>query len=182
MISIFISYSWKDREFVDKLDSGLQKYGYHVERDIRDAEYAKSIKEFMKKIRNTDYSIIVLSDNFLKSENCMREIFEFIKDDNFKDRIIPVVLESAKVIWGPDKGVKFTIFWEKKVEKFKKSLEQIDEESKGGYIRELNHMVSVKNNLSDIIDIFKNLKCFDANKNNLVNDIDRVIKKKSHMK
>ena len=63
-ISIFISYSWNDTKFVDELDSKLQAYGYKVERDIRDAEYAQNIKEFMKRIRKTDYSIIVLSDDF----------------------------------------------------------------------------------------------------------------------
>lgn len=33
-ISIFISYSWNDTEFVNKIDSELQVYGYKVERDI----------------------------------------------------------------------------------------------------------------------------------------------------
>lgn len=46
-ISIFISYSWNDTAFVDVLDNNLQGYGYKIERDIRDAGYAKSIKEFM---------------------------------------------------------------------------------------------------------------------------------------
>ncbi len=103
-ISIFISYSWNDRTFVDGFDEKLQKHGYKIERDIRDAEYAKSIKEFMKRIRRADYSIIILSDSFLKSENCMREILEFIKDDDYKNRIIPVILNSVKDIWGSSNG------------------------------------------------------------------------------
>lgn len=57
-ISIFISYSWNDTKFVNKIDSELQVYGYKVERDIRDAKYANNIKEFMKRIRKTDYYCI----------------------------------------------------------------------------------------------------------------------------
>ena len=99
-ISIYISYSSDDGKFVDELEKKLQNYGYKIERDIRDLDYTKSIKEFMQRIRKTDYSIIILSDRFLKSENCMKEIFEFIKDENYKDRIIPVRLDSVKNIWG----------------------------------------------------------------------------------
>lgn len=163
-ISIFISYAWKDTEYVDKLDNKLQTYGYKAVRDIRDAQYAQNIKAFMKNIRKTDYSIIVLSDNFLRSENCMREILEFIKDDNYKNRIIPVILDSAKEIWGSDKGIQYTIYWRDKEKKFKEQLSKIDEESKGGYIEDLKHISSVKDSIGEIIKIFRDMKMFDANK------------------
>lgn len=177
-ISIFISYSWNDRIFVDDLDNKLQVYGYKVERDIRDAEYAQNIKDFMKRIRKTDYSIIILSDSFLKSENCMREIVEFIKDDDYRNRIIPVILESAKDIWGSNKGIQYTIYWKEREEKFREQLQKIDEESKGGYIEELKHISSVKDNIGDIIKIFRDMKMFDANEKNLVYDIVLFLKKK----
>lgn len=177
-ISIFISYSWNDTEFVNNIDSKLQVYGYKVERDIRDAEYANNIKEFMKRIRKTDYSIIVLSDNFLKSENCMREILEFIKDDDYKNRIIPVILDSAKEIWGSSKGIQYTIYWKDKETKFKEQLSKIDEESKGGYIEDLKHISSVKDSIGEIIKIFRDMKMFDANEDNLVENIAQYLKKK----
>lgn len=177
-ISIFISYSWNDTEFVNKIDSELQVYGYKVERDIRDAEYANNIKEFMKRIRKTDYSIIVLSDNFLKSENCMREILEFIKDDDYKNRIIPVILDSAKDIWGSAKGVQYTIYWKEKEEEFKEQLKKIDEESKGGYIEDLKHISSVKDSIGEIIKIFRDMKMFDSNEDDLVGNIVMFLKKK----
>lgn len=177
-ISIFISYSWNDTAFVDVLDNNLQKYGYKIERDIRDAEYAKSIKEFMKRIRRTDYAIIILSDNFLKSENCMREILEFIKDDDYKNRIIPVILDSAKDIWGSSKGIKYTIYWKEKEESLKKDLKKIDEESKSGYIEDLKHISSVKDSIGEIIKIFRDMKMFDAKEEDLADNIVEYLKKK----
>lgn len=176
-ISMFISYSWNDRNFVDDFDNKLQEYGYEVKRDIRDLDYTKSIKEFMKEIRETDYSIIVLSDSFLKSENCMREIFEFIKDEDFKDRIIPVILESAKDIWGDNKGINYTIFWQKKEREFKEQLQQIDEESKGGYIEDLKHISSVKDSIGEVMRIFRDMKMFNDS-GNVADDIVMYIKKK----
>lgn len=177
-VSLFISYSWNDTNFVDKFDGELQKYGYDIVRDIRDAEYAQNIKEFMKKIRRTDYSIIVLSDNFLKSENCMREILEFIKDDDYRNRIIPVILDSAKDIWELDKGIQYTIYWKDREDKFKEQLSKIDEESKGGYIEDLKHISSVKDSIGEIIKIFRDMKMFDASEDDLVISIVSYLKKK----
>lgn len=178
-ISIFISYSWNDTKFVDELDSKLQAYGYKVERDKRDAEYAQNIKEFMKRIRKTDYSIIVLSDDFLKSENCMREIFEFIKDENFKDRIIPVILDSAKDIWSFTKGIQYTIYWKEKENTFKEQLKKIDEESKGGYIEDLKHISSVKDSIGEIVKIFRDMKMFDVRNKDLAATVIHYIESKN---
>ncbi len=179
-ISLFISYSWRDKDAVDKLDRKLQKYGYKIERDIRDAEYTQSIKDFMKKIRKTDYSIIILSDSFLKSENCMNEIFEFIKDDNYRDRIIPIILKSAKEIWGESKGINYTIYWKEKEKTFKEKLKLIDEESKLGYIEDLKHISLVKDSIGEIINKFRNMKMFDIDDENIEKMIYQHIKKKEN--
>lgn len=181
-ISLFISYSRNDTNFVDKLDGELQKYGYNIVRDIRDAEYAQNIKEFMKKIRRTDYSIIILSDNFLKSENCMREIFEFIKDENYKDKIIPVILESAKDILGDNKGITYTIYWKEREDCFKEQLKKIDEESKVGYIEDLKLISSVKNSIGEVIKIFRDMKMFDGKNNVLINEIVKYINENNKKK
>ncbi len=181
-ITIFISYSSKNEVFVDELDNKLQAYGYNVVRDVRDLEYTQHTKDFMKRIRKTDYSIIVLSDSFFKSENCMYEIFEFIKDDNYKDRIIPVITESAKDILSSDKGIVYTFYWKKEEEKFKEKLKKIDEESKVGYIEELKHLSSIKDSIGEVISIFRNMKMFDESDADMVDKIlkyiDKNIKKK----
>lgn len=174
-ISIFISYSWNDKNFVNQFDNELKEYGYNIVRDIRDAEYAQSIKQFMKKIRKTDYSIIIISDGFLKSENCMREIFEFIKDDNYKNRIIPVILKSANDIWGNNKGISYTIYWKEQEERFKEELKKIDEESKTGYIEELKHISSIKDSIGEVIGIFRDMKMFDADDKDITKAIDIYI-------
>lgn len=175
-ISMFISYSWNDRNFVDEFDRKLQEYGYEVKRDIRDLQYTQSIKEFMKEIRKTDYSIIILSDSFLKSENCMREIFEFIKDEDFKDRIIPVILESATDMCGANKGMSYSLYWKYREEKFKEQLKQLDEESKYGFIEELRHISLIKDSIGEILMVFRDMKMF-VESGNVAEDIVMYIKK-----
>lgn len=177
-ISLFISYSSKDKSFVDKLDDNLQKYGYKVIRDIRDAKYVQSIKEFMKRIRKTDFSLIIISDKFLKSENCMREIFEFIKDENYKDRIIPIILKSAKGILENNKGIEYTVYWKEREEKLKEQLKLIDDESKSGYIEELKHISMIKDSIGEVLGLFRDMKMFKEDDGNIQDKIFQYIKKK----
>lgn len=181
-ISIFISYSWADVDFVNMLDDALQKYGYKVIRDIRDSEYSTSIREFMKNIRKTDYSVIILSDNFLKSENCMREIFEFIKDENFKDRIIAVMMESAKNIWEDNKGISYAVYWDKREKNFKENLKQIDDESKSGYIEDLKLISTIKDSIGEVVKIFKSMKMFYGSNKNIVSEINNYIEGRNRKK
>ena len=108
----------------------------------------------------------------------MREILEFIKDDDYKNRIIPVILDSAKDIWGSSKGIQYTIYWKEKEEKFKEDLKKIDEESKSGYTEDLKHISSVKDSIGEIIKIFRDMKIFDASKEGLADDIVNYLKKK----
>lgn len=46
-----------------------------------------NIVEFMKEIKQVDFVITLISDSYLKSKNCMFEVFQLISNDNYKDRI-----------------------------------------------------------------------------------------------
>jgi hypothetical protein len=79
-MEIFLSYSWYNSNIADCLDILFKTKNITLKRDVRDVEYKQSIKEFMKKIRTSDYCLVVISENYLKSINCMYEVTEFIKD------------------------------------------------------------------------------------------------------
>ncbi|MBP2660443.1 MAG: lipoprotein NlpI [Firmicutes bacterium] len=85
---LFISYSWKNKNFVDELDYDFKKIGITLTRDIRDAPDYKSLSSFMKSIRECDYAILIISDEYLKSYNCLYEIIEFLQEKNFEERIL----------------------------------------------------------------------------------------------
>ena len=107
---IFISYSWKDEEIVDEIDNTFKSIGINILRDKREVKFKESIKDYMKRIRKTDYVLIVISDSFLKSPNCMYEVMELIKDENFKDRILPIILEDAHIFDSKNKSG-FIKYW-----------------------------------------------------------------------
>lgn len=99
--TVFLSYCQKDKDIADCID---EKIGHILEgkatlsRDIRDVEYHESFKKFMQSIENHDYVITIISDNYLKSRNCMYEMLEVVKDSKFSQRLLFIVLtnEDAK--------------------------------------------------------------------------------------
>lgn len=79
---IFISYSWANKKTADKIFYDLTFVGFKVIKDDHTLEYNDRISEFMKRIRQADFALVLICDNYLKSFNCMTEIMQLRKDDN----------------------------------------------------------------------------------------------------
>jgi WD40 repeat protein/cytochrome c-type biogenesis protein CcmH/NrfG len=92
-IKVFISYSHQNKDLVNQIDQDFQKLGLKFVVDVRDLADYGNIKEFMEKIREMDFVVMVITPKFLKSANCMYEVLEFIKDKGFQKRIIPIILD-----------------------------------------------------------------------------------------
>ncbi|UCH97955.1 MAG: toll/interleukin-1 receptor domain-containing protein [Candidatus Aminicenantes bacterium] len=120
--TIFVSYSSKDKALVDLVDRDFRKkLGIILLRDERELDYRESIYMFMKKVRQVDYVLIMLSDAFLKSRYCMYEMTELMKDENYKDRILPIKVEEID-IFSLKGRLEYTHYWKDEFQKFEKAL------------------------------------------------------------
>ena len=163
---IFLSYSWKDNDYVCDLDSALTNLGFEVSRDIRDLGYGKSIKEFMRTIRKTDYVVIVLSSNYLRSENCMFEVSELIKDSGYADRLFTIVTPDAN-IYTPFGRLEYVRHWQDTADTLKKALESVHIENMGELALDLKRYRNIASNISEFLD-----KIADINNLSTANGID----------
>ncbi len=123
MIKVFLSYSWSNSIEADQVENLLTSLGYYVKRDIRELEYKRNIKEFMRTIGDSDFVITLISDKFLKSHNCMYEILELTRYSDYRKRISQIILNDAK-IYTPHDRVKYLEYWSNKcseIERFLKS-------------------------------------------------------------
>jgi len=123
---IFFSYGWGDanelgvsrEKFVNDLYDSLAKASYPMVRDKPDLEYKGLIKGFMERLGKAAIIIVVVSDKYLKSPNCMFELLEIYKRSNsdpgeMREKIFPVLLEDATI--AKDAGVSaYTSYWETK--------------------------------------------------------------------
>lgn len=156
-MEIFLSYSWHNSNIADCLDILFKTKNITLKRDVRDVEYKQSIKEFMKKVRTSDYCLVVISENYLKSINCMYEVTEFIKDENYIDRILPLV-QTATNIFNIDGKNKYIKFWQDKFIELERSSSDIDELNRIETINELKKIENIQRNIGDFLSIISDMK------------------------
>lgn len=123
--TIFLSYNWHDGKIADRIDKHLSGVSnILVRRDVRDIGSWKSIREFMEGIRQQDYAVLIVSDSYLKSKNCMFEITEMMKEREYVDRIFPAVVESG--IYDPLVRAEYISYWQQECDKLEAALRGLD--------------------------------------------------------
>lgn len=130
---VFISYAWgeetSEREaIVNQIDQSLQKRGLKIVRDKRDLGYKGSIRKFMERIGEGDAIIVIISDKYLRSKNCMYELVEIAKNRQFSDRIFPIILSDAKIYDAADR-VDYIAYWDNEKEKLNKKYGTLKDKS-----------------------------------------------------
>ena len=142
--TIFLSYCSFDSDIADIIDNSISRQidDIKIVRYTRDVGYRGSFKEFMKTIETHDFVITIVSDKYLKSRACMFEVGEIIKDHNFQNKILFVVLSNKdrfhyreKVyepiqaeIYDPIKSYDYILYWENEYKKLQEKINQSNSE------------------------------------------------------
>lgn len=134
--TIFISYSWKTKSIANKIFQDLAVIGIKVIKDnfaIRDFE---SISDFMRRIKQSDYNLIILSEDYLKSRNCMFEILKLFEVNSDLDKTLPVLTGKLN-IFNIQGRIEYIKFWENETRVLEESLSTIDAINSKEVIEEL---------------------------------------------
>lgn len=131
---IFISYAWGDKnekgesreDIVDELYDSLTSKGFTVIRDKVSLGYGGRISSFMDRIGRGKYVVVVISDKYLKSEFCMYEILELVKNKNYSDRIFPIILSDAN-IFDEIQRLEYLDYWSAKKNSLQKRIRNLQE-------------------------------------------------------
>ncbi len=131
---IYVSYAWKDVDqgrIVDELDSAWEaRYGFKLKRDNREIGYAQSIRSYMDRLAAGAHVVLILSDNYLKSDYCMYELLGIYESPNFRKRVFPILLPGTRID-RPEDHAAYRQFWEGK-------FDTLDALIKG--LRDLSHV------------------------------------------
>lgn len=155
--TIFLSYSWKDKDQADIIESDFNKIGIPLQKDTINLKYKDSISEYMRSIRNADFAIILVSDDYLKSENCMFEALEIFKEQNHKEKILPVLIEGTKIFNAKDR-IKYIKYWKSKKDGLEQDLKELDVTSSLNSFMDLKNIETVYASIDNIIKTFGDLK------------------------
>lgn len=156
--AVFISYAWgaEREEIVNQLDQTLQKRGVRIIRDKRDLGYKGSISEFMERIGQGNCVIVVISDKYLRSPNCMFELVEIAEGKQFHDRIFPIVLGDAN-IYDPIKRIEYVRYWEVKRAELAEAMKTLDPANLQGIRDDMDLYDRIRDKVSGLTSILKDM-------------------------
>lgn len=92
MQTLFISYCWKDGTvYAEDLEAELANR-FDVKRDKSSLKCNENIDDFMRKIADCDNVVIVLTEEYLRSKNCMKEVAYLSKQPEWDSKCVVLVI------------------------------------------------------------------------------------------
>jgi hypothetical protein len=111
-----------------------QKHQLNITRDIVDLPTFGSLSKFMESVREHDYVIHLISDEYLKSKACMKELLHFMKDDTQKahyiNRTLPIICNpsnsSQPSIFKDDGQLYIIEYWLEQLKTLENSIDRVE--------------------------------------------------------
>jgi hypothetical protein len=145
---IFISYSHANKTEAKLIEQAFLDRGVKLIRDEREMEYRDDIPDFMRRVGNGAHVILLISDQYLKSRNCLFEVNELLKNEDFAERVYPIVLDNATDIYSAEKTIRYITYWEDKVKDLNEVLK-----------KEVENLANTKR-IQEEIDHYQNIRSF----------------------
>ncbi len=139
--TVFISYNQASAgSFVDSLQECLKSCATVV-RDKTSMGDWESFTSFMKSIRKQDFAVLVITPEYLRSMACMYEVSEFLKDENWHDKVMFAVIDQS-VYSTPVTG--FLSFWQKKQNELHEQAKKIEPQNMSLITADLNKVIAIQ--------------------------------------
>lgn len=153
---VFLSYCWSDSDVADDIYNYLKNVlDIEIHRDKIDVGSWKSIREYMQSIPKMDYVILLISHSYLKSDNCMYEVLEVLRDRNFRDKIFPAVIDTR--IYSSMARVEYVEYWQQRYNELEKSLQGIAAQNMGKLGEDLKRIQNIASNIADFLDTISDM-------------------------
>lgn len=151
-IQFMLSYSRLDKEMVDEIDAALRHIPQIIlHRDTIDIGPWQSIESYMKSASDMDFTVLLISDSYLKSSNCMYEVLRVMKDEKYEGKIFPAV--AAKEIYGPLGRAKYVKYWQEECDKLETALKGISVQNLGSFPQDLKKMKNIAANVAEFLNM-----------------------------
>ncbi len=161
---IYISYAWNPESYAiaESIEKEFGEKGVRIIRDKNDLKYKERIKDFMEAIGRGKYVILIISNKYLKSENCMFELLQIFKNQDFYERIFPVVLDGVKISKATDR-IELVKYWENEANSLDGKIRELKKLSNiQGVTDDLNLYTEIRNNIAKLTNILKDINYLNS--------------------
>ena len=170
--TVFISFNYKSRDFVDSLDTRLRKDAIVIRYEDGIASWG-SFSEFMDTINEQDFAVLVITDAYLKSKACMYEVMRVMKNEAWDKTTMFVVMPDAAV-YSEDGRIGYIKFWADKYEALSSKIESLPESATGTLKADLTQLESIRDLIGEFL-----TKVADTKNPHLWDAIEEICKRVS---
>ena len=112
--TVYLSYKWKGEamDAVDNLCDLFKRKQIYYKRDKEECRYGDSITAFMNEIREGAFVVVMFSEAYLQSFNCLYELVGVLNHPDYMKRIFPIVIDES--VRGESKYKDLANYWERK--------------------------------------------------------------------
>ncbi len=121
--TVFISYNWGSVKIAEELETRLTPYA-DVKRDKTSVKPWGDLQGFMRSIRDQDFAVLVISDAYLRSEACLFEVMELMKEQQWDERVMYVVNDDAHGVYNTKTHLEYIGYWEDKAQQLTEEIQK----------------------------------------------------------
>lgn len=174
---VFVSYAWNDEScaIVDKLQQALANEGIRLIRDREEVRYKDSIRDFMRRIGKGKCVVAVISEKYLKSENCMFELLEVAKAESLRERIFPILLADANIYRAKGRA-RYVKYWQDELHELDAALKGVSGENLIKLQADLNLYAEIRRLFDGIADTLRDMNALSPDQHES-SGFDEVIRR-----
>ena len=168
---VFLSYCQKNDQIADGIEQYFKPFNnINIHRDKIDIGSWESIKAYMQSIPEMDFTILLISKEYLESSNCMYEILEVMRDRSYREKIFPAVIDTS--IYTPSGRAWYVKYWQDEYIKLNEALSGISTANLGRLSDDLKRIQDIASNVAIFLDTVADMN------NPHISDINITIEKK----
>lgn len=176
-IRIFLSHAGEDEIIAREIYNDLLAYEAILISKYSIEDYIKNIRKANESIADHDFAILVISDKYLRSLNCMHELANLIASNKLEDKYLPIVLQNTIEIniYDGSERVIYYRYWRDRLRVATNNLEEFPRNI--DVLTQFNKIQIIESTLPKffvVFDEFSNLNFLTLKKLNYKPILDRI--------